>query len=56
MCPAICADFLGFKKIIPKRSRYYHDQTDMDALLAGDSHENLPDTFVIFICDFLLIS
>ena len=24
----------------------------MDALLAGDSYENLPDTYVIFICDF----
>ena len=24
----------------------------MDALLTGESYENLPDTFVIFICDF----
>lgn len=27
-------------------------QIDMDALLSGDSYENLPDTYVIFICDF----
>lgn len=37
---------------LPKRSRYYHAQLDMDALLAGESYENLPDTYVIFICDF----
>ena len=40
------------QKFLPKRSRYYHDQIDMDALLAGDFYENLPDTYVIFICDF----
>lgn len=40
------------QRFLPKRSRYYHDQIDMDALLAGDSYENLPDTYVIFICDF----
>lgn len=40
------------QKFLPKRSRYYHDQIDMDALLTGDSYENLPDTYVIFICDF----
>ena len=40
------------QRFLPKRSRYYHDQIDMDALLVGDSYENLPDTYVIFICDF----
>lgn len=40
------------QKFLPKRGRYYHDQIDMDALLTGESYENLPDTFVIFICDF----
>lgn len=40
------------QKFLPKRSRYYHDQIDMDALLTGNSYENLPDTYVIFICDF----
>ena len=40
------------QKFLPKRSRYYHDQIDMDVLLTGESYENLPDTYVIFICDF----
>lgn len=40
------------QKFLPKRGRYYHDQIDMDALLTGESYENLPDIFVIFICDF----
>ena len=40
------------QKFLPKRSRYYHDQIDMDALLTGDSYESLPDTYVIFIGDF----
>lgn len=40
------------QKFLPKRNRYYHDQIDMDALLTGNSYENLPDTYVIFICDF----
>ena len=40
------------QKFLPKRSRYYHDQIDMDVLLTGDSYENLPDTYVVFICDF----
>lgn len=43
---------ITLQKFLPKRSRYYHDQIDMDALLSGDSYENLPDTYVIFICDF----
>ena len=37
---------------IDKRSRYYHAQMDMDALLTGKGYESLPDTYVIFICDF----
>ena len=40
------------QKFLSKRSRYYHDQIDMDVLLTGESYENLPDTYVIFICDF----
>ena len=35
-----------------KRSRYYHSQIDMDLLLTGMMYEQLPDTYVIFICDF----
>ena len=37
---------------LPKRSRFYHSQIDMDALLAGEDYRELPDTYVIFICDF----
>ena len=36
---------------LSKRSRYYHAQMDMDALLTGESYDRLPDTYVIFICD-----
>ena len=39
------------KKIF-KRSRYYHSQMDMEILNTGLSYEELPDTYVIFICDF----
>lgn len=37
---------------IMKRSRYYHSQLDMELLLSGNSYKNLPETYVIFICDF----
>ena len=40
------------KKNLPKRSRYYHSQLDMDALLTGIDYNHLPDTYVIFICDY----
>ena len=35
-----------------KRSRYYHSQIDMELLHSGSSYSNLPDSYVIFICDF----
>lgn len=35
-----------------KRSRYYHSQIDVECLEKGLPYEELPDTFVIFICDF----
>ena len=35
-----------------KRSRYYHSQMDMEILGTGLSYEELPDTYVVFICDF----
>ncbi len=35
-----------------KRARYYHSQIDMELLLSGLSYAELPDTYVIFICDF----
>ena len=37
---------------IEKRARYYHSQIDMELLLSGTLYSNLPDTYVIFICDF----
>ncbi len=39
-------------KNLPKRSRYYHAQLDTDALLTGIDYNELPDTYVIFICDY----
>lgn len=35
-----------------KRSRYYHSQIDEECLEKGLPYEELPNTFVIFICDF----
>ncbi len=37
---------------LQKRSRYYHAQMDMEMLTSGKSYEELPDTYVIFICDY----
>ena len=37
---------------LPKRSRYYHSQMDMELLSSGESYDSLPHTYVIFICDF----
>lgn len=39
-------------KALCKRSRYYHSQMDMELLLSGEEYESLPNTYVIFICDF----
>lgn len=40
------------KSFIGKRSRYYHGQIDMELLLSGQPYEKLPNTYVIFVCDF----
>ena len=40
------------KKNLGKRSRYYHSQIDMELLLAGMEYGKLPDSYVIFVCDF----
>ena len=51
--PAIMWKCRWFERLaLEKRARYYRSQMDMDLLLAGESYENLPDTYVIFICDF----
>ena len=40
------------KPDLGKRSRYYQSQMDMEMLLAGEDYVELPNTYVIFICDF----
>ena len=35
-----------------KRARYYHSQIDMDLLSSGKEYLELPDSYIIFICDF----
>lgn len=40
------------KTAIEKRCRYYHSQMDMESLFSGEEYENLPNSYVIFICDF----
>lgn len=43
----------AFKKdSLVKRTRYYHSQIDMNLISTGTNYKELPDTFVIFICDF----
>ena len=34
------------------RSRYYQSQIDMEMLLSGSEYAELPNSYVIFICDF----
>ena len=40
------------KPSLGKRSRYYHAHMDMELLLSGREYRELPNTCVIFICDF----
>lgn len=40
------------EKELPKRARYYHSQIDMELLERGAEYEELPKSYVIFICDF----
>ena len=40
------------KAELGKRVRYYHGQIDMELLLSGSDYTELPDVYVIFICDF----
>lgn len=35
-----------------RRARYYHSQIDMELLLSGAVYSELPNSYVIFICDF----
>ena len=34
------------------RSRYYHSQMDVELLLKGKSYKELPESYVIFICNY----
>lgn len=40
------------QQALEKRSRYYHSQMDMEMLLSGTEYGQLPNAFVIFVCDF----
>lgn len=40
------------KPTLERRSRYYHSQMDMEFLLSGEDYDRLPNSYVIFICDF----
>ncbi|MCH5270271.1 MAG: Rpn family recombination-promoting nuclease/putative transposase [Lachnospiraceae bacterium] len=40
------------KQSLEKRTRYYHSQMDMEMLLTGVPYEELPNCYVLFICDF----
>lgn len=35
-----------------RRARYYHSQIDMELLLSGTPYSELPNSYVIFVCDF----
>ena len=39
-------------QMLQKRARYYHSQMDMELLVSGTDYESLPDSYVLFICDF----
>ena len=41
-----------YETALGKRARYYHSQIDMELLQSGAGYTELPDTYVIFICDF----
>jgi len=40
------------KPALGRRSRYYQSQIDMELLVSGEEYEELPNTYVIFLCDF----
>ena len=37
---------------LPKRCRYYQSSSDMDFLSKGKPYKDLPESYVIFICEF----
>ncbi len=40
------------QEALTRRARYYHSQIDMNLLRTGAKYSELPNTYVIFICDF----
>ena len=40
------------KDDLPCSARYYHSQIDMELLVSGAEYTELPNSYVIFICDF----
>ena len=40
------------KAALGQRSRYYHSQIDMELLTSGLDYSKLPNSFVIFVCDY----
>ena len=40
------------KTALGRRTRYYQSQMDMELLLSGQEYKELPNSYVIFICDF----
>lgn len=42
----------GKRRQLPKRSRYYQGNIDLDVITKGEPYENLKQTFIIFICTF----
>lgn len=40
------------KNFMERRSRYYHSQMDMSFIATGEDYGKLPNSYVIFVCDF----
>ncbi|MGN0354683.1 MAG: Rpn family recombination-promoting nuclease/putative transposase [Muricoprocola sp.] len=40
------------KPTLGNRVRYYHGQIDMELLLSGSDYAELPNVYVLFVCDF----
>lgn len=40
------------RQSLEKRARYYHSQMDMELLMSGGDYGELPDCYVLFVCDF----
>ena len=51
--PAIIIEMQVLKQsALGRRSRYYQSQMDMELLAKGCEYAELPDSYVIFLCDF----